>query len=142
MNFSNAKSRHPDEFLLLLLCLSAGLTIVFGDVPAPDSIEASLPRWAAVGWGIGILLGPLVTLVGIFWPGRRASDGLITEQVGQGITGTVAAYYAVVLLTYAWPAAVFSAFIVLAFGAARVWRFFQIQKILRAAHQEVNGHAE
>ena len=131
MNLSHARSRHPDELFLLGLCLVSGITIVFGDVPEPDSIEAALPRWASIGWGIFLLLGPLTTLVGIFWPGKRVTDGLIVEQVGQVTTGMIAIFYAVVLIIAAWPAAVVAGSITFAFGCARIWRWVQIQRLLK-----------
>lgn len=134
-------SRHPDEFLLLLLCIVAGVGIVFGDVPEPGTIEASLPRWAAVLWGYGLLIGPAITIVGISLAttAKRRLDGLVTEQVGQVVTGGVAAFYGVVLLVEAYPASLVSACIVFAFAGARFWRWFQIQRILRRAQNHVES---
>ncbi len=140
MIVSRANSRHPDELFLLFLCLISGITIVFGDAPAPGTIEAALPGWAATVWGIALLLGPLTTLIGIFWPHRlRKTDGLIVEQVGQMVTGVTAIFYAVILTLAAWPAAVVAGAITLAFGLARLWRWWQIQRILTDLHREV-GH--
>jgi hypothetical protein len=138
---SRANSRHPDELFLLFLCLVSGITIVFGDVPPPDSIEAALPRWAAIAWGIGLLLGPLTTLIGIFWPQRfKQTDGLIVEQVGQMVTGVIAIFYGTILLIAAWPAAIVAGGITIAFGFARLWRWYQIQRILRDLHHEAVRH--
>lgn len=130
MNFSKARSRHPDELFLLVLCLISGAGIVFGGAPEPGSIETALPRWAVILWGAALLLGPATTLLGIFWPGKRASDGLIIEQVGQVTTGSVAMFYAAILLVSTWPAGILAGTIISGFAAARFWRWVQIQRLL------------
>ena len=134
-------SRHPDEIFLLLLCMFAGAGLVFGDAPAPDSVEASLPPWAVVGWGIGLLVGPLVTLLGILWQ-RDRHDGILIEQVGQVITGGSALVYAAILLVALWPAGFVAGCIILAFGGARFWRWWQLQKVIDDAVRQVTAHEE
>jgi hypothetical protein len=140
-NDVGSDSRHPDEFLLLLLCFVAAVGIVFGDVPEPGTIEASLPRWAAIAWGYGLLIGPAITVGGIVLASRAKHrlDGLLTEQIGQVITGGVALFYGTVLLVEAYPASLVSACIIYAFAGARLWRWIQIQRLLRRARAHVES---
>lgn len=133
------RNRHPDEFLLLLLCVIAGLGFTFGDVPEPDSLEAAVPGWAVGLWGWGLLIGPLVIAAGIFWRDRH--DGVVIEQVGQIMTGGVAIFYGFVLLVSAWPASIVAGGITIAFGIARFWRWWQLQKLVNSAVQEAS-HGE
>ncbi len=140
-NDPGSDSRHPDEFQLLLLSFEAALGILFGGVPEPGTIEATLPRWAATLWGYGLLVGPLTIVIGIILAStrRRRLDGLVVEQVGQVMTGGVALFYATVLLIEAYPASLVSACIVYAFAGARFWRWVQIQRLLRRAQAHIES---
>lgn len=129
------ESRHPDELFLLALCVVSGFTLAFGDVPAPGTLEASVPGWAVTLWAWGLLIGPVVTLLGIFAPWKRTTDGAIVEQIGQVMVGGMAAFYGFVLLVAAWPASILAGSITLGFAAARFARWYQLQKRLRAIHR-------
>ena len=133
-----SSSRHPDEFLLLFLCLISGARLVFGDAPTPGSVEDSVPGWASIAWGLGLLIGPVTVFVGIMWLARHRASGILVEQAGQVITGGVALFYAVALGVSAGAEATLPVSIVLAFSLARLWRWVQLERIIRSAQDRAD----
>ncbi len=64
---------------------------------APTSIKETLPTWAVAGWGVSLLLGGLVTMVGILWQTRIA---LRIEQMGMTFLALGTFLYSMALIGY------------------------------------------
>lgn len=97
------------EVFTAILCLISGVPLAIGKIEA-DSIEASLPRLFAHGWGISLLTGAVLTLVGLIIAnnvnGPRAFHRMIAghkiERLG--------------LLTLSWASGIYACSILLAVG--------------------------
>lgn len=90
--------RNPFQVYLLCLAIAAGIPLLFG-VPTAGSLEASLPRFQVVIWGLMLVLGSSTTLVGMYWPGHPAS-GLLIKRTGLVSVGSAAFVYTSVLVLY------------------------------------------
>lgn len=125
-------TRNPDTVFLIALCLVAGLSQVLSGTE-PGTVDALVPTWMALTWGIALIVGATLILVGVFWP--QQGTGQLIELVGRSIYGPAALAYAVAIY-----AAADKGFMVAALGAApfvgfavaclvRVW-----QIVRRAEH--------
>lgn len=91
------------------------------------SVEALIgPTWF-YAWSAGLIVGGLVTLTGLFWPGRSVT-ALSLQQIGYAAFGFMALARAVALLGVAEYG---EAFIVGAFAAAAIIRIWQVETRLR-----------
>ena len=144
-------SRHPLVIFLLVLCVLGGAGILFQDVPAPGSIEASLPDWEVTVWAAALCLGGIITLAGVVMQGREARmrDGVLLEQYGVSLLGPAAAIYSVAAVAQVGLAAALPAGSVLALGVACVYRWFTLQRdvnrskaVQAALEQHRNGASE
>jgi hypothetical protein len=97
------------EVFTAILCISSGLPLALGRITA-TSIEASVPPMFARVWGIVLLVGAILTLIGLIWAnavsGPRALQRMITghriERLG--------------LLSLAWAGGVYAVSVLLAVG--------------------------
>lgn len=64
---------------------------------APASIRETLPSWAVTGWGVSLVLGGLITVVGILWQTRIA---LRIEQMGMTFLALGTFLYSMALVGY------------------------------------------
>lgn len=64
---------------------------------APASIKETLPTWAVAGWGVSLVLGGAITLLGILWQTRLA---LRIEQMGMIFLALGTFLYASALFGY------------------------------------------
>lgn len=124
--------RHPFQTFLLSLCVVSGIPLAFG-VSTAQSIEATLPPWMAVSWGISLSVGAALGLAGSYWPRQRYAAALTLERVGLVIAGPAATVYAVVIFVYGWPGGVVAGLITLAFGASCLKRAHDIGKVIHRA---------
>jgi hypothetical protein len=88
--------RHPFQTYMLGLCIVSGLPYLFGKATA-EAVEQHLPVYLALAWGLALLLGASVALVGSYW-NRSIADALTMERVGLSITGGAALVYALCVL--------------------------------------------
>lgn len=88
--------RHPFQIYMLALCLAASLPYLFGYATA-ESVEKQLPVWLALAWGITLLTGSGIALVGSFWRGSIA-NALTMERLGLNFTGGAAVVYGLCVL--------------------------------------------
>lgn len=129
-------ARYPaDPRAVFILALS-----VFGGLgalalqAAPESLEAVLPQWAVVIWGILLLLGSAIALVGIL---IRTNVGILIEQVGSVIVGVTTIYYSAIAFWIVGADALQNVGIILAWGLACLIRWGQLQVLIN----DVVGHA-
>jgi hypothetical protein len=115
------------EVFIALLCLIAGLPILLNPVVyAPATLLAILPLFMVVGWGIALVLGGLLTLIGVLSSNvyiERA--GLIMIAAGATILGTA------ILLTTGFTR-LFSVGTYYIFGWAMGQRYLELGRFLKA----------
>lgn len=122
-------SRHPFQLFILVLCFITGLPVILGKMPAPGTLENSLPDILLVGWSWVLVLGSGVAMLGSLWPGK-----ILLEQLGLICTGFAAGLYGALVMIIAWDRGGYQAGgIILAFGAACLWRAWQIQRDINRA---------
>jgi len=126
--------RHPFQLFVLFLAWLVSLPTLFGAAPTPGSINATLPAWLAFSWSVALAAGAGIALVGVFLLNRPI--GIILEQLGLGIFGIASVVYTAAALKSLGLAALQPAGIVAGFGAACLWRYFQLQGVLNRAQAE------
>lgn len=123
--------RHPFQTFMLVLCIASGLPLLFGQ-PTSGSIESNLPHWMAVTWGLSLLVGSTLGLLGSFWRGDY-DTGLLLERMGLDLAGFAAvAYSVIVVISTGWLGLLAGA-IVLGFGASCLTRARDIGRIFHRA---------
>lgn len=117
----------PRVVFILALSVFAGLTaLALGS--APQSLEASLPDWAVAVWSISLSLGSLITLGGIAF---QTVNGIQAEQIGSMMVGVAAIFYPVIAVATVGWAAVQVVGVIFAWGLACLWRWGQLQALLK-----------
>lgn len=134
--FFKPAARYPaDPRVVFILALS-----VFGGLgalalnAAPESLEAVLPSWAVVTWGILLVLGSALALIGIL---IKTNIGVLIEQVGSVIVGVTTVYYSTIAILLVGADALQNIGIILAWGLACFIRWGQLQVLIN----DVIGHA-
>lgn len=124
--------RHPFQTFMLVLCVFSGVPLLFGEPPAA-SVEALLPPWMAVSWGVSLCLGALVALVGSYWPRGRYATALTMERAGLCIVGPAALVYGTLIGMYSGSAGFAAASITIGFGLSCLKRAHDIGKVITRA---------
>jgi len=126
--------RHPFQTFMLLLAFVSSLPLIFGE-PTAKSVEAALPAWAAYSWGMSLVIGSGMALIGSYWPREQYATALTLERIGLGFTGMAAIIYALLILvvTQVDPTFGLASGIILGFGVACIKRARDIGKIIRRA---------
>ncbi len=133
-------SRHPFETYLLVLAAVSGIPLAFGE-PNSASIEATLPPLLVTGWGVMLVAGSLLALLGLYWRGHSGT-GLLMERAGLvGVGGASLVYAgATILAAPGWSGA-FAAAITSGFGVACFAQARRISTRIRAViHHHVRPH--
>jgi len=129
---ANRYPADPRAVFILALSVFSGLTALALET-APGSLESVLPSWAVTIWGALLSLGSLLTLAGM---ARQTANGIITEQVGSVMVGVTTIYYSIIALLIVGTEAVQTVGIVLAWGAACLLRWAQLQVSINQAAAE------
>lgn len=116
----------PRAVFILALSVFTGLTALALDA-APNSLNAVLPYWGVVLWGILLASGSAITLAGM---ARQTVNGIITEQIGSVMVGVTTIYYSVLAILEIGPSALQVVGIILAWGLACLIRWAQLQALL------------
>lgn len=64
---------------------------------APNSIRETFPEWAIIAWGVSLLIGGMITILGIVWQSRLA---MRIEQIGMACLACGTFLYATALISY------------------------------------------
>lgn len=121
----------PRAVFILALSVFSGLTTLALNV-APQSLEALLPKWGLLTWGITLTLGSAITLAGMAF---QTLNGIITEQVGSVMVGAATVFYAALALFVVGPSSLQTVGIVGAWGLACFIRWIQLQVLIHNAVQ-------
>lgn len=119
----------PRAVFLLVLSVFTGLTALAVDA-APQTLNSVLPHWAVLLWGILLVVGSVVTLVGMAY---QSVNGVVLEQIGSVAVGVTTVYYSILALWVAGVDAAQPVGIILAWGVACLIRWVQLQALLREA---------
>lgn len=127
--------RHPFQTYLLSLCVISGAPMAVGKVTA-NSIEDKLPQPLVIAWGIMLVSGAAVALIGAYLRGSYAT-ALTLERIGLWSVGGAALAYGVCILAAGNIGSLVVAGIILGFGAACVRRARDIGSIF---HRALSDH--
>lgn len=121
----------PRAVFVLALSVFSGLTSLAVEA-APDTLEAVLPHWAVIFWGVCLCLGSAVTLGGM---ARQTINGIVTEQVGSVMVGVAALFYSAVAFKFVGADGLLSLGIIAGWGVACLIRWLQLQILINSAHR-------
>jgi hypothetical protein len=121
----------PRAVFILALSAFAGLTALALSA-APESLEAVLPRWGVILWGVLLTLGSVVTLVGM---SRQTVNGIIIEQVGSVMVGVTTVYWSILAVRILGTGVMQDVAVILAWGMACLWRWGQLQALINSSHR-------
>lgn len=133
-SFTAPAARYPADpraLFVLVLCVVSGVPLIFANA-TPGSITAQLDDVWVVVWGLMLTVGALTTLIGTF---KMSVDGIILEQIGSVAVGGATIIYAGAIFATVGYAGSVPAGITLGFGLACLWRWGQLQGLLRKAEQ-------
>lgn len=135
----------PFEVILLAFVFVGRLASLVSDGP-PGIVERVLGDELIFAWSMLLLVGPVIALIGIFWPGRPSTSRAI-EQFGLIPVAGASLIYAAVLTTQfgKTDGAFTTTAFVAGYGIASVWRIFQIFRVQREDIRRsklLNGDAE
>ena len=127
-------ARYPADpravFILALSVFSGATSLAL--LAAPESLEAVLPQWAVIFWGVMLVLGSATTLAGMAF---QTINGIIAEQVGSVMVGVTTVFYSTIALWFVGINALSSVGIILAWGLAWFVRWLQLQILINSAHK-------
>jgi len=109
------------------LMIPSGIALLFGEA-APNSIDALIDPFYRHLWGIILVTGACLVLVGCFW--RVPLTGLLVERLGQFILAASAPLYCLTLIGYAGTRGVWPGSIYFMLGVAAFYRGLQIHVFL------------
>lgn len=122
--------KNPHQTFLLVFSLYAAAPLLTGRSAGSAVLSEVLNQATLVTWGLCLLIGSLVALVGEFWPGRTW-DGLVLERTGVGLVGLGALLYSGVVFFTVDSDTRYVVGVTTAYGLSCVWRVAQITKRLR-----------
>lgn len=116
----------PRVIFILALSVFSGIT-AFALEAGPETLNALLPRWGVVLWGVLLTLGSLATLIGMTMQNR---DGVLLEQGGSATIAATTLFYSALGVWVAGPAAIQVIGVIFAWGLACGFRWVQLQVLL------------
>lgn len=125
--------RHPFQTYLLLLCVLAGVPVLFGIAPEQHTPVTLLPAWEERAWGLSLTLGALTALVGSYLPVRYFATALTVERIGLLLCGSAGVVYALLVAIHTEGQRLAAAAIILGFGLASLRRAHDIGAVMKYA---------
>lgn len=119
----------PRVIFILALSVFSGLTaLALGT--APESLESAIPGWAVASWSSLLCAGSLLAIAGM---ARQTVLGIFAEQIGSVMVGVAAIFYPIIAIyTVGWSV-VQVVGVIFAWGIACLWRWGQLQALLKDA---------
>lgn len=128
-------ARYPADpravFILVLSVFTGSLALSLES--GPKTLESVLPEWAVLAWGVTLVLGSAVTLLGM---ANQTLNGILVEQVGSVVVGATTVFYSGIALSIAGTSALQSVGIIFAWGVACFIRWGQLQVLVNQAYRD------
>ena len=124
----------PRAVFILALSVFSGFGAIIADA-APETLEATLPRWGVILWGALLVGGSLATLGGMLF---QSVNGIIIEQIGSVAVGATTVFYSVLALYVIGQSAIQPVGIILAWGLSCFIRWIQLQALINSSYRK--GH--
>lgn len=124
--------RHPFQTYMLILCMIAGLPLLFGQ-PASATLEALLPPWCVYLWGFALTFGSAIALIGSYMPRHNYATVLTIERIGLAVTGFAGVAYSLLIGIYAGFQNSVAIAIIFGFGISCLIRARDIGKVIKRA---------
>lgn len=130
--------RHPYEIFMLILCLLTGIPTMMGVTPTPGSMESQVTPWVSCTWAFFLTFGAATALLGVIWPQPKDKElmsvtALSLEQIGLSAVGGAAIFYGAAIYSSTGIKALVPLGMIMSFGAASIWRAWQLQRLLQGA---------
>lgn len=122
--------KNPYQTFLLVLSLYASAPLLAGRSAGSSALDEALNHATFITWGLCLLVGSLITLLGEFWPGHTW-NGLVLERTGIGLVGLGALVYSVVVFFNVHTDVRYVVGVTAAYGLSCAWRVVQITRRLR-----------
>lgn len=123
-------SRYPADpraIFILAMSVFVGFTALALDA-APASMNAILPRWGVLTWGVVLALGSALALFGM---ALQTVNGIIVEQIGSVTVGAATIFYSTLAFIEVGPDALQTVGMILGWGLACLIRWAQLQYLIR-----------
>ncbi len=133
-----ATGRHPFEVMILAAAAVAG-TILLTMQLSPRSVASALHPIVQTVWTYELLIGGIVGLVGVFWPGNLYAS-LKVEATGLFVLAAAATMYTIALASVSGSQAITAGSFVGAIAVACWARVVQIAIDLRRATRAVKAN--
>jgi len=131
-----AASRYPADpraVFILALSVFSGITALALDA-GPGTLEALLPRWAVIAWGLILVMGSVTTLIGMVF---QTLEGIIAEQIGSVMVAAATLFYSCIVILIVGDAAIQNVGIIAGWGIACAIRWWQLQRLIRQTYRKV-----
>lgn len=125
------QSRQPFEVCTLGGVALYGIPLLTGDDSIPASLTKALSGPGQVIWGVVLVVGAVLTIVGIYW--RERSLGVLLEQIGLVSVGFTTILYSAALWIFATASADLGAIVFASIGIACFVRWFNTSRIMKKA---------
>ena len=126
--------RSIDQAFVMGMALIFSIPILFGDLPAPGSIDALMPKYMVFGWSLALTIGSAIVLFSYAVIDRVIA--VIIEQFGSVIIGSVALIYGVSIIWYTHDeGGTISGAIIIGFAFVRFFQAYRYQRFLAAVRQ-------
>lgn len=136
LNDERIRSRHPFQLFMLIASFLYSLPGLAFTGIRPGSVQETVGPVGTIVWSIFLCLGTGAALLGIFGFRSDRATGLTLEGLGLLSAGSATAYYALIVVYANGPTALFSALVMVAFGAACIVRAVQLRNLLRAVRRK------
>jgi hypothetical protein len=127
-------ARYPVDpravFILILSVFTGGIALIVKAGPA--SLEATLPRWGVLVWGITLVLGSIITLSGM---AVQNLNGILAEQVGSVMVAAATLFYGTLAIHLIGAPAIQSMGIIIAWGLSCLVRWVQLQALIVSSYR-------
>ena len=127
---------NPFEMFLGGLCVTSGVPFLLAVTPQPGSLESLLPSWLVFVWGVELVAGGALTVVGV------ARDIRSAERFGMTLLGPAAIVYAIAVAATAGPTGIVAVAVILAFGCACVIRLVVLSTVRGIVLRRVSDETE
>lgn len=121
----------PRAVFILALSVFTGITALALKA-APESLDAVLPRWGVMAWGVLLVLGSALALTGMIF---QTLNGILSEQIGSVMVAATTLFYSAIAFYFVGFNALQNVGIILAWGLACGLRWFQLQALINQSYR-------